>query len=250
MNTTIIIAQIAEWLGVIAVAWLLTLSPRFRRTVIGFKYARRDGFAAVAIGLVAIIFSFLFFTTGLGDTLTGMVRLQGEAAVLNRPIALAVFTLLPVIGALILRAQPPRSTGWGRALLMPALQIGLALTLLTIFLRNRVMDVLNGITTQEAAYLLGALVIAIAEETVFRGYIQMRLGWWLGENQGWLLSALIYAVWRLPGLVGGASLSEVTIGLGLALAQGLVTGWLMRNSRHVLAPALYRAVSIWMNLFV
>lgn len=250
MDTTFIIAQVAEWLGVIAVAWLLTLSPRIRRSVVGFKYARRDGFAAVAIGLVSIIFAFLFATTGLGDTLTGMVHLQGAAADLNRPIALAVFTLLPVIGALILRAQPPRSTGWGSVLLMPALQIGLALALLTIFLRNRVMDVLNGITPEEGTYLLGALVIAIAEETVFRGYIQLRLGWWLGENQGWLLTALIYAVWRLPGLVGSASLSMVLIGLGLALAQGLVVGWLMRNSRHVLAPALYRAVSIWMNLYV
>lgn len=250
MDTTLIVAQIAEWLGVISVSWLLTLSPRLRRTVVGFKYARRDGFAAVSIALGAIIFAFLFSTTGLGDTLTSMVRLQGAAAELNRPIALAVFTLLPVIGALILRAQPPRSAGWGRELFMPALQIGLALALLTIFLRNRVMDVLNGITPEEGTYLLGALVIAVAEETVFRGYIQLRLGWWLGVNQGWLLTALIYAAWKLPGLLGSDSLPMVLFGLGFALAQGLVVGWLMRNSRHVLAPALYRAVSIWMNMYI
>ncbi len=251
MTTTNLIAQIAEWLGVVAVAWLLTLLPRFRQTQTGFKYARRDGFAAVTLSLTAILFAALFAFSGLGKTLTALVRLPGAAAALSEPLALAVITLLPVVAALILRGQPPRSAGWGSRLLMPALQVGLALVLLTVFLRNRVMDVLSGLSTEETWYLLAALGVALAEETVFRGYIQVRLGWWLGQNQGWLLTALVYAAWKLPGLLAaGGGAAGWLPGLGLALGQGLVTGWLMRNSKHVLAPALYRAVSIWLNIFV
>ncbi len=250
MNTNTIIAQVAEWLGVIAVAWLLALNPRLRQMQIGFKYARRDGFVALALTFIVILFAFLFSTTGLGDLLTGPIDLPGQAAELSAPLALAVFSLLPIIAALVLRGQPLRSAGWNRPMGRAGLQVGLALVLLTVFLRNRVVDVLSGISTDETWYLLGALGIAIAEETVFRGYLQLRLNWWLGEQRGWLVVALAYAAWRLPGLLASDSLPAILIGLALALGQGLVTGWLMRKSGHVLAPALYRAVSIWMNVFV
>ncbi len=250
MNTTSIIAQVAEWLGVIAVAWLLSLSPRFKRTQIGFRYARRDGMVALAIVFIVVIFSFIFSTTGLGDTLSAFVRLPGAAADLDRPLALAVFSLLPVIAALLLRGQPPRSAGWNRDMFRLGLQVGLALALLTIFLRNRVVDVISGVSIDQTWYLIGALAIAAAEETVFRGYIQLRLISWLGENRGWIASALAYAVWRLPALLGGSSLPVILIGLALVLAQGLVSGFLMRKSGHLIAPVLYRAISIWMNVFV
>lgn len=250
MDTTTIIAQVAEWLGVVAVAWLLSLNPRLRQAQIGFKYARRDGFVALALTFTVIIFAFLFYTTGLGDLLSRLLDLPGAASALNRPLAISVFSLAAVVAALVLRGQPVRSAGWNRPTLRMGLQVGLALILLTIFLRNRVMDVLNGISTEETWYLLGAVGIALAEETVFRGYLQLRLSWWLGETRGWLVVGLAYAAWRLPGLLGGGSLPDVLIGLGLALGQGLVAGWLMRKTGHVVAPVLYRAVSIWMNVFV
>lgn len=250
MTTTSIIAQIAEWMGVIAVALLLALAPRFKRTVIGFKYARRDGLTAVTLVFTVLAFSFLFSATGIGGTLTALVPVSGLSAPLAGPLALALFSLLPIIGALILRAQPLRSAGWPRELLMPALQLGLALALLTIFLRNRVMDMLSGLSTPELGYLAAALIIAVAEETIFRGYIQMRLGWWLGEWRGLIATALAYAAWRLPGLMNGNDTTAILIGLALAFGQGLVTGFLMTRCKHVLAPSMYRAISIWLNLFV
>ena len=109
---------------------------------------------------------------------------------------------------------------------------------------------LSGISTEETWYLIGAIGIAVAEETIFRGYIQLRLNFWLGDNRGWIASALAYAAWRLPGITAGASLQPILIGLALVLAQGLVIGFLMRKSGHVIAPVLYHAVSIWMNVFV
>ena len=237
-------------MGVIAVAWLLSLSPRFSRGQVGFRYARRDGMVALSIAFIAVLFAFLFDTTGLGDTLTAFIRFPGAAAALNRPLSLAIFSLLPVVAALLLRGQPLRSAGWNKEMLRLGVQVGLALVLLTIFLRNRVVDVLSGISTDQTWYLLAALGIAVAEETIFRGYIQLRLNFWLGENRGWIASGLIYALWRLPGLLGGASLPVILIGLGLVLVQGLVTGFLMRKSGHLIAPVLYRAVSIWLNVFV
>jgi membrane protease YdiL (CAAX protease family) len=117
-------------------------------------------------------------------------------------------------------------------------------------LRNRALDLINGITTPQVTYLFLAMGIALAEETIFRGYIQLRLGWWLGENKGWLVTGLFYAAFRFPVLLAAGDLNAALFGLLLALGQGLVAGWLMRKSGHVLAPALYRAVSIWMNVFI
>ncbi len=252
MNTPSIIAQISEWLGVVAVSWLLSLSPRFSRGQVGFRYARRDGMAAVTISFIVILFSVLFYRTGMGDTLTSLLHLPGAAAVLSGPLAIAIFSLLPVIAALVMRGQPLRSAGWNREMFRSGLQVGIALILLTIFLRNRVVDVLSGISTEETWYLIGAMGIAVAEETIFRGYIQLRLNFWLGDNRGWIASALAYAAWRLPGITAtaGSSMQTILIGLALVLAQGLVIGFLMRKSGHVIAPVLYHAVSIWMNVFV
>lgn len=250
MHTISVVASITEWLGVIAVAWLLSLSPRFRHQPIGFKYARRDGLVAVTLALVIVFFSFLFATGKLGETLGGWFPLPGVAAELSRPLALAVLSLLAVGVALLLRGQPLRSAGWSGKSTGAALRVGLALALLTIFLRNRVMDVVNGISNEEAWYLLGAFGIAFAEETIFRGYVQLRLSWWLGETQGWLVAGLAYAAWRLPLVLSGGSLPAMLTGLGLALGQGLVCGWLMRKSGHVLAPVLYRTMSLWLNVFV
>ena len=85
MNTPSIIAQISEWLGVVAVSWLLIAQPALLAArQVGFLYARRDGLAAVTISFIVILFSVLFYTTGMGDTLTSLVHLPGAAAVLNR----------------------------------------------------------------------------------------------------------------------------------------------------------------------
>ena len=84
----------------------------------------------------------------------------------------------------------------------------------------------------------------MAEETVFRGYIQPRLISRLGEIPGWLLTSVVFALWQIPRLLGEPS-QTLLIGVGIGLVQGLVAGWVMQKTRHVLAPGLYRAISGW-----
>jgi membrane protease YdiL (CAAX protease family) len=244
------IAQLAEWLGVIAVTWLLSMSPRFRFRPLGFKYARRDGMAALSVAALIIVFSYAYGTTSLGPGLSRAIVAPAPASDLVPQLVLSVICLLPVIAALILRGQPVRSAGWIPATLTLGLQVGIALALLTIFLRNRVLDVLGGINSNQSLYLLFALGVALCEETIFRGYIQLRLVSWLGVNRGWVAAALLYAAWRLPAFLTGESTTTILVGAGVALVQGLVTGFLMRRTGNVLASSIYRAISIWLNVFV
>jgi len=250
LNITLLLTHVAEWLGVIAVAWFLSRIPRLNIAPLGFKYPRRDGIMALSLGVTAVLFAFIFSSEQLSDLAPSLFPLQGPAADLAPAFLIALASLLPVAAALFVRGQPIRAAGWGRASFRAGLQSGLALALLTILLRNRALDLINGITSAELSYLFLALGIALAEETIFRGYIQLRLGWWLGENRGWLVTGLFFAAFRFPLLLAAGDLNAALFGLLIALGQGLVAGWLMQKSGHVLAPALYRATSIWLNVFI
>lgn len=241
---------LAEWLGVVALVWLFSLSPRLRQPRLGFKYARRDGLVALSLFLLIALFSFALYSGQVGGRLIDSLRVPELVQPLLRPLVLSLVCLLPFVLALALRGQPARSIGWGAASLRPGLYAGVLLALLTIFLRNRVMDVLGGPSSEQMTYLFYALGTALAEETVFRGYIQPRLSWWLGENRGWIAASLMFAVWRFPALLGKGETVSLLIGLGLLIVQGLLAGWIMRRANHAIAPALYRAASIWMDAFI
>jgi membrane protease YdiL (CAAX protease family) len=250
LDTTLLLTHLAEWLGVVAVAWILSLAPRMRTAPIAFKFPRREGMVALSLGGAAVLFAFVFATQGVGSFVDGLIKINGAAKDLLRPLVLAVVALLPFIAALLTRGQPPLSAGWSGKRMRAGLQTGLAVALLTIFLRNRVMDVLGGLKSDEVTYLLFALGIAAAEETIFRGYLQLRLNAWLGDERGWIAAALFFAVFRFPVYLVLGDLNKALLGLVLAFGEGLAAGWLMRKTNHVLAPIFYRAASIWMNVFL
>ena len=127
---------------------------------------------------------------------------------LRASLILAGLSALPFIALLFFRRQPLRSAGWGSANLRIGLLVGLALALLTIFLRNRFNDIVRGLPPEQITLLLYWLGICLLEESIFRGYIQPRLAAWLGEIPGWVLVAALFALWRLPlWLSGGQPLS-------------------------------------------
>lgn len=247
MSSNALIAQISEWLGVIAVAWLFSLSPRLRKPPIGFLYARRDGILALMMFSLILLAAFLLYTFN-PPVLPDVLRPAPAPIVdLKQALFVAGACLLPFIVALVIRKQPIKSVGWNPELFVPALQMGFAMLILTIFLRNRVMDVLSHLNRPQLLLLLLALGVSLAEETIFRGYIQIRLSWWLGQWAGIGLTALMFTLWHAPTWINHLPVQTQLILAGLTFAQGLVLGWIMQQSKHVIAPALYRAISIWIN---
>ena len=244
------VAFISEWLGVVAIAWLLAMSPRFQKPQVGFRYARRDGVMALMLYALILAFAFIFYSIdppNFPDTL----RLA-PAPVHNfqQALILAVISVLPFIAALVIRQQPVRAIGWNLELLRPGLQMGIAMAALTIFLRNRVMDVLGGLAGPTLSALLLAIGISLLEETIFRGYIQVRLTWWLGQNLGLVVTSALFALWHAVPWMRTLPVETTLILALLTFVQGLILGWIMRKAGQVIAPALYRAFSIWMQFFV
>ena len=238
MNLNTILLYVSEWLGVVAVTWLVRVTPRLKARPVGFKYPAREGYVSLGLFVSIMALAYFFFTriTRAPDAL-GLLwqRLTVDG------IALAIFVV-----ALLGRGQPPRSAGWGRAANNTGLRIGLALAILTIFLRGKIFSIINGVTPQDGLALLACLGIGLAEESIFRGYIQLRLSYWLGSLWGWLATAGLYLVWQIPRLA--ADPANFWLNMLLVGVQGLVVGWLAQASGSALAPAIYRTISEWVGV--
>lgn len=237
MNSNELILLAAEYIGVIAVVMLLGLSPRIRgRREVTFIYPRREGLYALAGFFVIFALAVIYYA-------------KPGSSGLRASLILAGLSTLPFVALLYFRRQPIRSAGWNPANLRLGLLVGLALAILAIFLRNRFNDIVRGLPPEQITLLLYWLGICLLEESIFRGYIQPRLSAWMGEIPGWVLTAVLFAFWRLPmQLTGGEMTAAVLPDLGLVFVQGILLGYIQRKTGSVLAPGLYRAVSSWILL--
>ena len=240
MNINQILAVISEWLGVIAVTLILWLNPIFRRPPVGFRYPRREGLVSFFLYILILILAFVFYSRAANPA---MVRSNTPQDVLFQRLFLAGLSLVPFGLALAIRKQPIRSIGWSRQMLRPGLELGAALAFLTIFLRGKIYGLMAGVTPAEGYALLASAGLCLAEETIFRGYIQLRLCSWMGSQVGWVVTSLLFTVWQLPRLL--INPVNLPINLALSLGQGLVLGWISQRSGNVLVPILYRTISEW-----
>jgi membrane protease YdiL (CAAX protease family) len=250
MINTLLLA-LAEWAGVIAVTMIMALSPAFKRRPLIFQYRLREGLVSISLFILAwagmwaaalLLPQALISGTGkdLVYSVNDVVRQAGTALLFLVPFGLS----------LLVRRQPLLSVGLGQRTLRASLYLGIALALIAIFLNGKVNAIIyGGITTATVNYLLAVLVTAFVEEAIFRGFIQLRLVGWLGETWGWLATAVLFVLWRLPQKLqqaGGVSLPDLALYLALVFGSGLVLGWVMRKSGNILAPWLYHAFSAWL----
>jgi membrane protease YdiL (CAAX protease family) len=242
------LGYLSEWLGVIAVVMIAGASPVVRKIRrVEFRYPQREGTFALTLFALLFFFAFQAFSNKIFEFLrTASAAFAGGELALR--MLIAAISLLPVIILLIARGQPLKSTGWSRENTRAGLMMGLLLAVLTIFLRGKFTSLLNGITTEQGSLLLVLLILCLAEETIFRGYIQLRLMSFLGTTWGWLATTLLYLLWQLPGRLWISQLSTAWPEILITLVQALLLGWMMRKTYHVAAPALYRAVSAWLLL--
>ncbi len=248
-------------MGVIAVTLILTMSPRFVRRPLVFKFPQREGW--VSLGLAA---AGTALATAAGAGLLSRfaplvlpaefpLRAEdlpgGMTSTLALGAAVAALVLaVPFVLALLVRGQPLLSAGLGAQTLKPSLQLGAALALITILLTNRTGTILDGVTSAESLGLLAAVASGFSEEFVFRGFALPRLSAWLGEQAGWLLSAALSALWRLPLMLilTGLRPEQMAASLVYSFLFGLILGWIQRKSGHILAPGLYHVIHNWVQV--
>lgn len=121
-----------------------------------------------------------------------------------RQVGLNAFLLLPM-GAWLWRRQDGwRACGWQRERLWRAMGLGVLLGAATLLLRARPFAPEQLVLADTWWALATYAVVALAEETLFRGFLQGRLAAWLGRWWGWLATALLFtAVPPLIPPIGG-----------------------------------------------
>lgn len=239
-----LLPYLPEFLGVAAVLWIVSASSRFKYRPIGFVHARRDGVIALSLWVFGLILEIGIYSGVIPIPIVpGLESFNSAVPVLSvQPVA-AILGLLVVLASMLYRRQPPKSAGWNRLTLRTGLLAGLALALLSVFLRVKFNTIFSGVSPVQFTALILVAITCLAEETVFRGYLQLRLEWWLGKRWGFLLTALLFVLWRLPlmwMMPGTLAVNLILVGI-----QSLLLGWIMRSFGNVSAPILYRVISTW-----
>ncbi len=250
-----LILFLPEWLGAIAVTMLLTISPRFKRRPLLFVYPQREAMVAATLVVLTAALLWLFFpgmpSPQLAPPAGTGAALSYSALELLRQLSLVALSLIPFALALLIRRQPLLSAGLGKQTRSPSIYLGIAIALMALFLRGKVYALLGGVSTAEAYYLVAMLGVSFAEEFIFRGYVQLRLGAALGERWGWIAAAGLYTLFKLPQralLLGVNDPVQIAVQAATLLISGLIYGWIMTKSGNVLAPALYHAVHEWASI--
>ena len=243
MDSRTLILAGSEVMGVIAVMLLAGLSKSIRqRPLLGFKYPRREAVISLTLFSLLLALSILFYN-GIIPAPQPFVTVPPE---LWQQLVAGLIALLLVLALLYIRRQPIRSAGWNKTMLSPSLRLGLALAFLAVFLRGAIFSLMDGVSPAELSGLVVWLLLALAETTIFQGYIQLRLTSFFGDRFGWLAAAAVFLLWQLPRLL--LQPETFWVRLGLAAVQAVLLSWLMKRSGHVAGIALYRAVSEWIWL--
>jgi len=240
------LGYLSEWLGVVAIVLIAGASPvlkQIRR--IDFRYPRREATYALSLFAISYLVAFQYFANPFFDFIKNLAAYFPGGELAQRMV-LAVICLVFFVLALILRGQPLKSMGWGKANLRAGLTVGIMMIVLIVFLRGKFSTLLHGISSEQSQLLVVWLLLAVAEETIFRGYIQLRLDSYFGSKWGWLATVALYMLWQLPGRLWTLSFMDMWPTLLIALAQALLLSWMMRKTGHVAAPILYRAFAGWL----
>ena len=119
-----------------------------------------------------------------------------------------------------------------------------------LFLRGRPFDTAHLSAPDARWALVTYAVVALVEETLYRGVLQGRLGAWLGRGWGFLLTALLFTAAHLPArLLGGEPLAQALTYAALRLLpMALLFGGVMLAAGHVAAPAIVHLAWNWASV--
>jgi membrane protease YdiL (CAAX protease family) len=200
--------------------------------------------------------------TGVGLVMSGQAQQVAEAQSgghfgsvrFLRQVGLCAFLLLPT-GIWVVRQRAGwtalgQAGGWGRERLGRAVLLGTLLGMGVLFLRGRPFEWARLSRADTWWALATYAVVALVEETLYRGFLQGRLGAWLGRGWGCLTTALLFTVLHLPArLLGGQPLvPALTYAAVRLLPMALLFGGTMLAAGHAAAPAVVHLAWNWASV--
>ena len=84
--------------------------------------------------------------------------------------------------------------------------------------------------------------IGVAEEVLWRGFLQARLSAWLGKYQGWVIASLLFgfghlvSLWSHPGI--NPEIGDLIL-LGQTTAGGFILGFIFLRAKSIVPGAIF-----------
>ncbi|HHY89897.1 MAG TPA: CPBP family intramembrane metalloprotease [Chloroflexi bacterium] len=248
MDTRVLILFLSEMLAVVAVLMLVARGPRLRPRKVTLRSPRAESLLGIGLlGASMLVWLVPGLPAGAVFGLNrGALTLPEVMPALQNRALLSLLALLPFAAALLTarRSNLPAAAGWLPSNARQAATIGAGLGMAVLFLTSKFFTLFDQFTLTTLLGLAFWVLIGLAEETIFRGFLQQRLSAWLGTYPGITAAALLSTVWALPALLG---LANPAVEALLWLVRSLVLGWMMVKTGHVLASGLYRGLSGWMH---
>jgi len=233
--------------------WLVTRFYKPKDLEIRFTAPRRDVVLAVGyvVGLfliIAVVFSFL--VRSAGGPLGTPEQFDFRRA-LSQWGVYAAMSFIPVSIILKIRKQSFETVGITKKNMRLSFEVGIVLSILIIILSTNPEQFLSNFFSGNTLYaFIYYLAVGFGEELLFRGFLQLRCSFWLGELRGLILASTIMALAHLPQRIFALGLDplQALISALSLMPFSLLMGFLMLRTRNILGPGILHTVTNWVSV--
>lgn len=236
------------------VVYLMTRWLRFQRELWTFPNPRQSALVALAVTTMPwfIIFVFAVLRTSGGAATEIEAEIKYSPGNVFNQFIVYLFLFSPVLIAMKVRSEPPKSAGLTKTDLGKSVLVGVLIGFVAIVTCSECLQgIAAGLNSSHLWAFLQFSVVGFCEEFGYRGYLQTRLVAWLGGWQGWLLASITMALIHIGGrvLIAGHDALTAFLSSAMLIPISLLMGYVMLRTENVIAPAILHTIADWVGIF-
>ncbi len=134
--------------------------------------------------------------------------------------------------------------------LILSLFLGILIGLIFLILSGRILQILKLSKSSLLFAGLQYLVVGFAEETLFRGYVQVRFIAQWGFWKGFISTSVIFCLWHFPtySLGMNMSFSAASIEVIKVLPLSLLLGYSLEKTGNIITPVMIHLFINWVQI--
>jgi len=207
--------------------------------------------ATSSLIVFAVVFIIAFAILAVYAYVWVRQNLEEDMIYVLRDVIWTASILVPVVSALKRNRQSLGSIGISRKSLGKNLAFGFIASLLFVAILSLLAPSLDGsyagFSLPMSLSLISLIIVGVAEELIFRGYIQTRLVAYRGAVVGVAISTLLFALFNFPlgyFCYSGDILAAFLYAIW-RFSTGIVLGYMYHRSQNILPSSIFHTLLVW-----